>query len=68
MNSLLSSVHDLPGADGEHAAELASCVCFPSIVERATKRKLAALRAESEYKWNGIVGHEVVEKGLRPTN
>jgi hypothetical protein len=33
MNSLLSSVHDLPGADGEHAAELASCVCFPSIVD-----------------------------------
>jgi hypothetical protein len=29
MNSLLSSVHDLPGAVGEHAAELASCVCFP---------------------------------------
>ena len=46
----------------------------PSIVERATKRKLAALRAESEYKWSGIVAresvvdHEVVEKGLRPTN
>jgi hypothetical protein len=67
MNSLLPSVHDLPGAVGEHAAELASYVCCPSIVERATKRKLAALRAESEYKWSGIVGrdawvdHEVVE-------
>jgi hypothetical protein len=46
----------------------------PSIVERATKGKLAALRAGSEYKWSGIVAresvvdHEVVEKGLRPTN
>ena len=29
------------------------------------------MRAESEYKWSAIVawvGHEVVEKGLRPTN
>jgi hypothetical protein len=67
MNSLPPVLYDLRGAVGEHAAELASCVCCPLVIGRATKRKLAALRAELEYMWSGIVrreawvDHEVVE-------
>ena len=67
MSSLLPLLHDLHGAVGEHAAELASCVYCPLIIERVMKRKLAALRAELEYMWSVIVGreawvdHEVVE-------
>jgi hypothetical protein len=58
MNSPPPVLYDLRGTVGEHAAELASCVYCPLIVERAMKRKPAALRAELEYMLSGIVRRE----------